>query len=243
VPFPLYGTYRNHLEIFVGNPQRVTSTVTKSSWNGQDCQLVEYTGLHGEKVQIWIAPALGYNVTRLVITGLSAKAGVPWKTTVESKIAQWGSNKVWYPSSCVYQRERGGKIMEKEEVVVTEASFNEPLDPKAFTLAGLDLPEGIPINGNGIKPAPMGKENVWLKGKVRQRTFQAAPPLAPAPQASEPQRVRGWLVVVSALAASIAALVYLDRSNARNSEPWYSGRLSPVATSEILPCVDADLAL
>jgi hypothetical protein len=38
-------------------------------------------------------------------------------------------------------------------------------------------------------------------------------------------------------------LVYLDRSNARNSEPWYSGRLSPVATSEILPCVDADLAL
>jgi DNA modification methylase len=40
-----------------------------------------------------------------------------------------------------------------------------------------------------------------------------------------------------------ADLVYLDRSNARNSEPWYSGRLSPVATSEILPCVDADLAL
>jgi serine/threonine protein kinase len=40
-----------------------------------------------------------------------------------------------------------------------------------------------------------------------------------------------------------SVLVYLDRSNARNSEPWYSGRLSPVATSEILPCVDADLAL
>jgi hypothetical protein len=206
VPFSLFGTWRNTLDIFVGRPERQNSAVSKTTFNGQDCSLVEYTGLHGERVKIWIAPGLGYNVTRLAIAGIAPQDGVPWKTILESKIAQWGSKKVWYPSSYVFERARGGKIQEKEEVIVTRASLNEPIDPKVFTLAGLDLLEGIAISGSAVKQAPPGKENVWLKGQIRQLTVQGSPARPPAPQAREPQRLRGWLVIVSVLAAGIAAI-------------------------------------
>jgi hypothetical protein len=198
VPTLLLAHRGKHLEAFVGRPDRQKVSLSKGSWKEQECWVIEYTLLKGDNVHVWIAPALGNSVVRILVEGNTE--GTPFRSVLESDVMRVGSKEMWYPRSVVYATEVNGVAQLTEEIRVTQVAFNEPIDPGVFTLAGIDIAEGVGIAGTAVKSAP-GSRTVWSGSQIVDVKNEDDP----ARPVMEPGRVKLWVLGISALAACFAA--------------------------------------
>lgn len=60
-------------------------------------------------------------------------------------------------------------VYHKEEFTITDVSLNEPINPRVFTLAGMDIPDGTGIAGNALE-RKKGKRAVVKDGKITEIT-------------------------------------------------------------------------
>ena len=71
---------------------------------------------------------------------------------------------VWFPMTVIFQRKKDEKLVYRNVVTVSDATFNQPVDPKVFTLTGMGIPAGTPIVYKNGPPHPAtmwnGKEVV-----------------------------------------------------------------------------------
>lgn len=131
------------VDSLVGNPKRTKVTETKDTWEGKPAVRVrfEHTKVGTAMIEVWIVPEWGHSVVRVSESDDKEKV----EQWVENKVALDKSSKLWFPISCVVGRTKEGKKTREEESTITVKSLNEPVDPKVFELAGMDLPVGTPV--------------------------------------------------------------------------------------------------
>jgi hypothetical protein len=139
--------YDKHLESFLGRQDREDVSVEKADWQGRECWLLKYRILQGVGIdaRVWVVPEWGPSVVRM-----EAEWKVPhghFMDSIECQYRQYEPSMIWYPESCTYRRTKDGEPVEEETVKVLSVSLNEPLDPIAFKLAGMDIPPGTVVTG------------------------------------------------------------------------------------------------
>jgi hypothetical protein len=135
-----------HLEGFVASPKRGATSVRKDAWNGLPCYVVESISqsLRGNpKMTIWVVPSMGNGIVRLSMDRGEGKGR--YVTVADIQLAQYGPEKIWYPSRCEYIAREADKIYAHEITTTSEVKINEGLPPDAFQLAGIKFPESTII--------------------------------------------------------------------------------------------------
>jgi hypothetical protein len=136
---------QSHFEEWVRPPNRRPPSIRKTTLNGKDLLLIEYTLLNGVLVRTWVAPEWGPSIVRM-----EAEDVVDGKQMLDSTVCDYADpppGRYWYPKSCTYQRMIDGKLANKEVAQVEIVSLNQPIPPEAFTLAGMGIAKGTPIKG------------------------------------------------------------------------------------------------
>jgi hypothetical protein len=151
---------------------------------------------------VWVVPAWGDSVVKVQIAGVPG--GQTLVDRVETEVAQVGADGVWFPTVCTYTRLLGGELEYRQVAKIEVKSLNRPIDPRVFTLAGMDLPSPIPVITE--KSTPEKPVVMWDGTKLVDATpytRPAHPSVVPRPVAAG--AFRAWLWVASELAAVIAA--------------------------------------
>ncbi|MBY0231661.1 MAG: hypothetical protein K2W96_20440 [Gemmataceae bacterium] len=188
------GVHHGHtLQSFIP-PDRAAPTIKETGWKGKRCLVIESKLNDGGSRSAWVVPEWGHGVVRVEIRSTSdGKAHV---ASTESELAQHGPSKTWYPASTVYEESVDGKVAAREEVTVREAEFG-PVDPVAFTIKGLGLPKGTPIQDKR-------RLLVWNGTELVKRTL---PDKVTLPQpVDEPASSRSWFTILAVGFACLAAL-------------------------------------
>ncbi len=118
-------------------------SVSREAYKGQDCYVVSRGASGGPgkgRLRLWIAPAKGMGVVRSERRSGSDDSAIV--DSVESELERIEGPGIWYPRTCHYRRVEGGKVTREQDVLVTSATFNQPIDPAVFTLAGMEVPVG-----------------------------------------------------------------------------------------------------
>jgi hypothetical protein len=200
----------NHFESTLNSAARDKLKLRRDRWKEADCWVISFRINRRADCELWIVPSHGYNVARNISESL--ERGKPCRTTVETEAAPVGSSGLWFPRTCTYEAVSDGKLIDKEEIRVTNVSLNEPIDDKVFTLAGMDIAPDTPIAGK----LPDGRPHVWTWTGTSV-VDHVNPKFIPEPPA--PSR-RGWLIataVVFAIVAAAALAIYLLRGRLRSS--------------------------
>ncbi|MBS0201523.1 MAG: hypothetical protein JSS49_01390 [Planctomycetes bacterium] len=134
---------------WIGRADRSDPTVTRETYHGQDCIRLEYrfdpdTGT----VRQWFNPMYGPSLVRMEKE--FSYRDMVYLDSVETEYGLHGESKLWFPSKVTYSRKRDGIVDEDEIVTVTVISLNAEVDPKLFTIAGMNVPAGTYISGHPI---------------------------------------------------------------------------------------------
>jgi hypothetical protein len=137
---------------------------------------------------------------------------------IESEPARDPVSGTWYTRSYRYRQESNGVVEFDERLVIHHAEIDRPIDPKVFTLAGLDIPVG-----EAYRDVTSDRLRYWDGSKVVRESpikpvGQANVPVpiaaAPEPVESVSSRVRWWAVGAAVLFAG-AAVLFLRRAIVR----------------------------
>jgi hypothetical protein len=145
-----------HLESFLGRADRSPPTVEASNWKGEKVWRVSYSDFKNVQYRIWIVPDYGYGVTRIEAEWNAS--GKHFLDSIESEYSQVGTMGFWFPTRCIYERIANEKPVEKEVMDIEFVSINEPVDPGAFQLSGMNIRPNTPITGIH---GPRGEELIW----------------------------------------------------------------------------------
>lgn len=143
----------------VGRPDRQSTLVERSDWHGQECSVVSYQSLGRWQARIWIVPAYGNSVVRLEVSAPDDKL----TDVLESEVAPFGEQRVWFPRRCLYTRTVDGREQEREELDIDVKSLNQAIDPVHFRLSDMALAPHTPIQGVPEAPAKIYE---WRDSKI-----------------------------------------------------------------------------
>lgn len=178
IPMPSGLLYRTPVDAFYDVPERTGCTIEPERLDEVDTLKSSYVRADGQRVTLWIAPDLGHSVLQTEFSSLS-KAGKRRMQRVHSKLAQQGD--IWFPSECEYTCYSDDELIGHELWIVRNATFNSPIDPAVFTLAGLDLPQGTYLVGDSGQHGKLAV-GVWdgekLTDPPRSPTVLSQPPPA-----------------------------------------------------------------
>jgi hypothetical protein len=125
----------------------------------------------GSQHRCWVAPDKGYGVTRFELSGPPDAAGKEEPgLVVENELALDTPSGVWFPKRTRVRTYLKGELASERQITVEVAEFNRPLDPAAFTLAGLRLSPGTPVRDDIAKTL-----DVW-DGSKRATSFSGPVP-------------------------------------------------------------------
>ena len=151
-------------------PDRKRSSITNETLEGRHCWRLEYETNDGLVVRMLVDPEMDYNVVRAELS-----RGSELVTSVESDVVRQTVSGLWFPERCRYRRWDNGKLTAKEDLRIRVIQLNKPVAPVVFTLAGMDIPPGTPVNE--VPSSPVRGSLVWNgKELVRETPF---PPDAP----------------------------------------------------------------
>lgn len=80
------------------------------------------------------------------VTMVSESEGKRYLISINCQLKKYEHGGVWYPKSVVYLCKTNDTVMIKESTTVERAEFNQPIDDKVFTLAGMQLPAGRTVD-------------------------------------------------------------------------------------------------
>jgi hypothetical protein len=213
-----HGRLRKHgLDYTVGSTDRKDVRLEEGEHAGQKAWVVRATTISGgADLRVWILPTRGHTVGRIEARG--EYKGKPWATTLESDLQEY--DHVWFPRKYTYREAihavHPDKPMAEQTVEVLSAEFNRPIDPKVFTLAGMNAAPGTPVVAAN---EPM---RFWTESGV-QRDNPTPPPSAVPPNAQPPEPVQPlpgsgrWWYLVAAVLCAVAAVLFFRRVIVRRS--------------------------
>lgn len=199
-----------HFESILNSGDRDKPQLRRDRWKEADCWVISFRINRRVNYELWVVPSHGYNVARNIIE--SHRGGKPYRATVEAEAAPVGNSGLWFPRTCIYEAVSDGKLIDKEELRVTNISLNEPIEDKVFTLEGMDIAPDTTIAGK----LPNGQPHVWTWTGTSV-VDHVNPKYIPKPP---DQSKRGWLIAVAvacAIVAAAALAIYLRRGRLKPS--------------------------
>jgi hypothetical protein len=178
--------------------------------NGRSCWRLEHQLANSPcRCVTLVARECGPSVVSMTIECKYENTKLIRNIDVEPKFDQMA--KVWFPQRVLFTGSVNGVPEDKEEVVVTDTSFNDPNIDKNFRLASMNIPAGTVVTGYTKNDYATwdGKSIVLDKPVYNVRK--------PAPRGT-----RYWLLGVSLLCAIGAAVVIVYR--------WYTPRAKVTPT-------------
>ncbi len=173
---------------------------------GPDGDLWKLTWTYDEP-DIWFTitadPNRGFEVTEI------ESMGKDFRESVRAVLKRW--EKTWYPERITFEQWFGNKRTVFEEVVVKSATFNQPIPPETFTLAGLKMLPGHPIRVDSkLRIERVNDGKIGPHDSDTPLSDPTPPPSAAPVRVAEPGewRVNPWLLTAGA-ALAIAAIVLL----------------------------------
>ncbi|MFH1417699.1 MAG: hypothetical protein ABII12_05360 [Planctomycetota bacterium] len=151
----------NHLESFVGRPDRKNCAVSKEAIDTRNVWKIEYDIEGGARARMWISPDEGYSLVRAELEAPDGDAII--KDSITCQVEHHQEADVWFPKVVLWKRHYKGEIVDEQELTVERASFNQSIDPTVFTFKGLQVPPGTVLNE---LPRPPGRTRVWDGLKV-----------------------------------------------------------------------------
>src|SRR4029079_5788587 len=116
-----------------------------------------------------------------------------------------------------------GQLVVEQEVVVEAGDFNQPIADSVFTLPGVGVSSGTPIELPGV--ADRGKQPTWQSGQIDRnytREKQAADvyngmsgQVAPVPDETNVPPRRGWIYYALAACLAVCGVVLLWKTLVR----------------------------
>ncbi len=194
------------MDYLLGRPDRKNLSVSLQTWKGQDCYRIDFELRPKVMAQVWMVPAWGDNVVRVQLSGVT-KAGTSLVDTVDTEVARAGVDGVWFPKVCTYTRMMGGELEARQVAKIEAISLNRPIDPRVFTLSGMDLPAPIPVlsdNPDPRKPVVAWDGKRLVDASRYISAGRSHPSVIVRPDPAGPYRV--WLWVASGVAAAVAVL-------------------------------------
>jgi hypothetical protein len=159
-----FGRGKDPLRAFVTNLEHYKNvekiTMNSETINGIACKKIKYFMDKGDAYfAIWFA--LDYAYSPIRVETESKQHQLFDYTTVE--VNQYKNTDIWVPGKVIAERLINGQSHRKTEYTITVYSINEPLDPKVFTLEGLNIPVGTPVD---MHPDPEHLPRLWDGKKV-----------------------------------------------------------------------------
>ena len=129
----------------IGNPNRTELRMSDDVLNDIECKKLSFVSDGGLPTRVWVAPAMGYSVVRMEHDWKSKSHDYLDRTDVV--VEEYQDTGIWFPVSAGWQRIQDSKVTTMRETVEVEIlSLNEPLDPKFFSIADLNVPVGTFVN-------------------------------------------------------------------------------------------------
>jgi hypothetical protein len=98
-------------------------------------------------VEYWLSDRMGG--LPLFVAVRTGKGEMQSFKSIRSKLKDYGSNHVWFPSEVIVRLGVGERTTMEEVITVEDAVFGEDIPGKMFTVAGLGLPEGKLVDIDG----------------------------------------------------------------------------------------------
>ncbi len=115
-------------------------TVTNETIDKDECLLLEYN-LSNERVwKIWVVPSKGHCIKKMQ----SMSKGLLYSEFITT-LKEYPPG-IWWLDSVKSRDSLGGRLNYEENVFVDSLTFNEPIDPNIFTLAGTNIPHGTRVH-------------------------------------------------------------------------------------------------
>ncbi len=188
----------------LSNPARTETTVETVVLDGVECQLVRITMKKGQKVAYWISPSEQYAVKRAEIA--STAGGRFWESRIEATGQVHQPSGIWFPTRCKYRQQIDGQLESEEVVDVRVISLNEKIPDETFTLAGMNLPVGLPVTDSRGVGDPLTMKWDGTQLVPRPDALPGSRELERAEVAQSTQRRAVWFGF-SVLFAVVAALL------------------------------------
>lgn len=193
--------YRHlNLESHLASPDRIKPEVRRDSLDGVPCLVVSFARANGNRMRVWGDPAKGDSVVRIELENPQKDGAL--RASVENRMKLDEASGIWFPETSSATFDYSGHPPENVIVKVESARFNVPIDEGVFTLAGMDLRQGLVIR----RVSEDGKATLFnWKGEEMEkwkRPSYTIPPPAPVPSSAWLYWVAGGLG-----AAALVALV------------------------------------
>lgn len=133
------------LESFLALSDRRNTSIERQRVGDLETWRIEHERSDRSRIRMWIAPSQDYSIVRVVI--VPEWGGGSLLDRIECENREYGSPGVWYPHRVCYERFVDGEFYYEVVLTVQKARFNQPVDEKVFTLAGMDIPEGTRVIG------------------------------------------------------------------------------------------------
>ncbi len=195
IPMPSGLLYRTPVEAFYGVAERTECTIEPERLDEVDTLKSSYVRADGQRVTVWIAPEMGHSVLQTEFSSIS-KGGKRRTQRVHSKLTQ--HKELWFPFECEYTCYSDDELVAHELWVVKNATFNSPIDPTVFTLAGLELPQGTYVVGDSGQQGKLAL-GVWDGENLTDPPSSPAVVSHPPPAAENRDRLI-WVAVLNAIA-------------------------------------------
>ena len=214
VPSPTGILRHSRLDSCLGNPDKTFVSFKNEKLRGTDCARISWRNLSKAEITVWIAISLGYAPIQIEAQSPSKDGvGVPKSRDLLQlfEMSRVASSGIWFPKRFRFEQWIEGELNNDEEATVQSVEINEPIDPAAFTFAGMNLGEGF-----YVEHSDRSKSGFWKGGKIErpQSTFLDTTPGEPAPTpVVDPARTttRDWLVVLSVSLAALAGVWLIHR--------------------------------
>jgi hypothetical protein len=200
---PAANLVNSRYDAFVGSPDRTNVSASDQVWNGKPCVRIDFTARTGAAGQIWAVPEWDHNVVR--IFGTATVNGVAFVQSLEVEVARVGPDGPWFPAKCTYSDIRDGRSRFRLVERIQVKSLNQPIDPRVFQLAGMDIPPRTLVTDPN---SPTPKLLEWDGEKLGPpNSVVHGPPPAPSvvERPSPWAAYRPWLWAASCVAAVGAA--------------------------------------
>lgn len=90
--------------------------------------------------KVVVSPEQGYAVLRSEVRVQSDQ--VDLTQSMENRVAPFGAPEVWIPVESHFTSTEGGRVRREQKLAIRPSMVNQAIDPKLFTLQGMNIPEG-----------------------------------------------------------------------------------------------------
>lgn len=206
---PTGGLHGKQLEIFVGRPDRTSSSASQETLDGRKMWRVEYVRISGGTSRMWIDPDRAHNLVKAEAE--YQRRGSTYLDSIECQLAQFDEGGVWFPQEVVYRRQRDGELLMEEKATVKQAVFNQGVEAQSFELAGMDIPPDTALD----ESPPQRPSRIWDGKSITVPSSPPGPVLTPA--RSSPWRAYLIAANLAFLAILFLALYIRSRGKAPRS--------------------------